>query len=113
MKKDIIENVINILRLNVKRNDSHNKSHMCGVNRTRNKGKCMRYCKDIACSYHIKNIHLDLINKDNDVENNKLKKKNIKYGLDVKIDFSNELTIKLQNNLSPDIHDEKNIWKTI
>ena len=40
-----------------------NKSHICGYNRSRNRGTCKRLCYDIFCNYHIKYVNVKNNNK--------------------------------------------------
>lgn len=44
---------IQMKKLNIKK-DSYNNVHICGYNRTRNRGTCKRLCKGDGCSYHKK-----------------------------------------------------------
>lgn len=59
-KKELLHDFMNFFNT-TKNGENKNyslkpKTHICGYKRTQNRGTCKRLCRDIACSYHIKNL---------------------------------------------------------
>lgn len=95
--KEILNNEISLIL--------KSKTNICGAPRSRNRGICMRQCKDIACIYHINNKKNILPSSLVDLEN---KKNNKKYPIFVETIPDEEDYYKYKNSIY-DIFDIKKI----